>query len=104
MKRLAQASLIAVLAISSVPAPTAATPVAAAAAAPVAALPWYREIVFYSTEYSPGTSPFPGPGPTPWGTETRVMVGWIRYYCNGNIRSYGMETGDYEDYFLGDCP
>ena len=103
MKRFVQASLMAVLVISSIPAPTAAMPVAAAAAASAATVSWYRETVFYSTEYGPGTSPFPGPGPTPGGTETRTIVGWHRYYCDGSVRTYGTETGDYEDYYFGDC-
>lgn len=108
MKFFVQASLMAILAISSAAVPIAAMPVAAAAAAmpavAAAATPrWYRETVFYSMEYGPGTLPFPGPGPTPGGTETRTMVGWHRYYCDGTVREYGIETGDYEDYYFGDC-
>lgn len=103
MTRFVHASLMAVLAISSIAAPTAAVPTTATAAVTSpAALPFYRETLFYSTEYS---QPFPSgePGPTPWPTSERIMVGWHRYYCDGTVRTYGYETGDYEDYTFGDC-
>ncbi len=89
MKHFIRASLIVALAISSIPAVSTAGP------------RWYRETVFFNTVYTPGTSPFPGPGPTPGGTEHREMVGWIRYYCDGTLRQFGQETGEFEDYETG---
>ena len=91
MKRFAQVSLIVVLALSSIPTVSSAGP------------RFYRETIYYSTVYVPGTSPFPPPGPTPWGTDQRVAVGWDRYYCDGSVRSYGQQTGDFEDYEIGTC-
>lgn len=93
MKRFVRASLIAALAISSIPAASTAAP------------RWYLERVYFGPEYGSGTSPFPGPGPTPGGTETRTIVGWTRYYCDGTYRSFGQETGEFEDYETGTiCP
>ncbi|PHY17260.1 hypothetical protein CSW59_19740 [Caulobacter sp. BP25] len=92
MKRFVRASLIVALAISSIPALSNAGP------------RFYRERIYYDMAYSPGTSPFPGPGPTPGGSSTRVEVGWDRYYCDGTVRSFGQQTGDFEDYEIGTCP
>lgn len=94
MTRFIRTSLIVALAISSIPAVSAAVP------------RFYRETIYYSTVYDQGTSPFPGsnPGPTPWGSETRVEVGWDRYYCDGTVRSFGQQTADFEDYEIGTCP
>lgn len=88
MKRFAHVSLIVVLALSSIPAVSTATP------------RFYRETIFYGTVYAPSPSPFPEPSPI---TGNRVEVGWIRYYCDGTVRSFGTETGDFEDYEFGDC-
>lgn len=84
MKRLFQVSLIAALALSSIPMSSNAGP------------RFYRETIYYNYEYfhTPGHGLQPG---------ERVEVGWVRYYCDGTIRSFGQETGEFEDFEFGTC-
>ena len=84
MKRFAQVSLIAFLALSSIPTVSSAGP------------RFYRETIYYEYEYyaSPDHSPQPG---------VRVEAGWDRYYCDGTVRSFGHQTGDFETYEIGTC-
>lgn len=91
MKRFAQVSLIAALALSSIPTVSSAGP------------RFYRETVYYNTVYSAPPSPIPH-DPSPMPSEgNRIAVGWDRYYCDGSVRSYGQQTGDFEDYEIGTC-